>query len=120
MNHAIRLTACVFAALMLAGCKTSNQVSIQQGKPPATVQTKSRSEPIFYNGKTYLLAYDYAQASSSFSMRVTGMGPKQQKDAVAVATSGLRYYACLDGQDGRMIGQPNYAEGIWRLQARCA
>ncbi len=120
MIHPIRSIACILAVLMLAGCKSNNQVSIEHGKPPATVQTKSRSEPIFYNGKTYLLAYDYAQASSSFSMRVSGMGPKQQKDAVAVATSGLRYYACLDGQDGRMIGQPNYTEGIWRLQARCA
>jgi hypothetical protein len=110
----------MMTALMLAACKTGNDVSIVQGKPPATVQTKSRSEPIFYNGKTYHLDYDYAQASSSFDMRVSGMGSEQQKDAVAVATSGLRYYACLDGQDGRMIGEPRFVEGIWRVKARCA
>ena len=118
MNQIVRMT--IFAAaLVLAGCKSSNDISVVQGKPPATIQTKSRSEPIFYNGKTYRLDYDYAQSSSSFDMRVSGMGSKQKKDAVAVATSGLRYYACLDGQDGTMIDEPRYAEGIWRVRARC-
>jgi hypothetical protein len=117
MTYTLRLSAC--AALLLTGCATGNKVSISHGKV-AAVQTKSRSEPIFYNGKTYQLDYSYAESSASFDMRVSGMGPQQQKDAVAVATSGLRYYACLDGQNGRMAGQPSYAGGVWSLQARCA
>ncbi|MGH6853989.1 MAG: hypothetical protein ACREDX_10630 [Aestuariivirga sp.] len=116
MKTAYSILAC--AVLLLAGCKTSNNITINQGSI-AAAQTKSRSEPIFYNGKTYRLDYSYMQSSKAFDMRVSGMGPKQQKDAVAVATSGLRYFACTDSQSSQMIGGPSYAGGVWNVQARC-
>jgi len=106
------------AALLLAGCKTSNNININQHSG-GQVQTTSRSEPVFYNGKTYQLDYSYAKSSKAFDMRVSGMGPKQQKDAEAVATSGLRYFACPDSQKSQMIGGPSYASGVWSVQAKC-
>ena len=56
---------------------------------------KARSEPIFYNGKTYQL--DFGPASGgAYDMVVSGMSSKQKKDAVAVATSALGLL-CLPG-----------------------
>ncbi|NJM30389.1 MAG: hypothetical protein HC855_10060 [Rhizobiales bacterium] len=106
-------------ALGLAACANKPEVKVNKGGPQV-VQTKSRSEPIFYNGKTYQLDYSYLESQGVFDMRVSGMGPKQQKDAVAVATSSLRYFACPDGQTGRLQGSPAYEGSRWKMQARCA
>ncbi len=106
------------AALLLIGCKAGSTITINQHSG-GEVQTASRSEPVFYNGKTYQLDYTYTKSSRAFDMRVSGMGPKQPKDAEAVATSGLRYFACPDGQSGQMTGAPSYASGVWNVQAKC-
>ena len=57
--------------------------------------------------------------SAKFDMAVSGMSAKQKKDAVAVATSSLGYFACPDGQKGRLQNDPAYAEAKWRMQAKC-
>ncbi len=113
----IRIIVIVCAAALLSSCAGKSTVNVTHGS--AQMQTKPRSEPIFYNGKTYKLDYSYVESARVFDMRVSGMGPKQQKDAVALATSSLRYFACTDGQSSQMTGKPNYADGVWRLQARC-
>ena len=88
-----------------------------KGKPQAALP-KSRSEPIFYNGRTYQL--DFSLVSGGvYDMSVSGMSAKQQKDAVAVATSSLGYYACPDGQKGRLQNEPVYEGSQWRMQAKC-
>jgi hypothetical protein len=117
MNRLFLLSA---AAILLAGCASDTGVNVTRDKAAPKVVTKSRSEPIFYNGKTYTLDYDYAAAAGAFDMRVSGMGPKQQKDAVAVATSSLGYFACPDGQKGHLTTTPRYEGGQWKMQARCA
>ena len=109
--------ACLAAALALAACAENSRVTITQTAP--VVQTASRSEPIFYNGKTYRLDYSYAEAAGNFDMRVSGMGAKQQKDAAGLATSALSHFACPTGQPARAIGAPSYASGVWMLQAKC-
>ena len=114
MNHLVLLLA---AGAVLAGCKTGSTVRITNDKPQA-VQTASRSEPIFYNGKTYKLDFS-SRGSGMFDMAVSGMGPKQKKDAVAVATSSLGYFACPDGQRGKLQNDPAYADAKWRMQAKC-
>ena len=107
------------AALGLSACGEPSSVRITHDRPASeAVVMKPRSEPIFYNGKTYQL--DFApKAANLFDMSVSGMGPKQQKDAVAVATSSLGYYACPEGQKGRLQGNPVYADAKWRMQAKC-
>jgi hypothetical protein len=116
MNH---LVIVLLAAAVLTGC-TKSKVAVNSA---ATVQTGSRSEPIFYNGKNYRLNYIYNQAAGAFDVKVSGetttMGANQKKDAVAIATSSIRYFACPEGQSGRLTGEPNYAAGTWSLQARC-
>ncbi len=104
-------------AAALAACAEKAKVNITRAAPQ--VQTKSRSEPIFYNGKTYQLDYVFNEGQSAFDMKVSGLGPKQSKDAVNIATSALAYYACPSGQRGRLQGSPAYAAGKWDLQAKC-
>jgi hypothetical protein len=101
----------------LAACSKNANVSVGAREP--AVQTTSRSEPVFYNGKTYQLDYVYNGGQGAFDMKVSGLGPKQQKDAVNIATSALAYYACPNGQRGRLQGDPAYADGKWDLQAKC-
>ena len=112
-----RLTVFAVLAFALAACGQKPDVNVTHST--GKVQTKSRSEPIFYNGKTYQLDYSYAEGSGMFDMAVSGMGAKQQKDAVAVATSALGYFACPDGQKGHLAGAPRYDGGKWKMQAKC-
>jgi hypothetical protein len=112
-----RLLLLAMAAALLAGCKTSSTMRITSA--PATVQTAGRSEPIFYNGKTYRLDYSAADETGMFDMAVSGMGAAQRNDAVQLATSSLGYFACPDGQKGRLLNEPSYAGAKWHLQARC-
>ena len=107
----------ICALALLGGCTSKSKVNIN--RTSQTVQTNSRSEPIFYNGKTYQLDYTYAEGQGAFDMKVSGLGPKQQQDAVNIATSSLGYFACPDGQRGRIIGQPRYASDKWTIQAKC-
>lgn len=112
-----KLIIMVGGLLLLSACTTKSKIEFTRVAP--TVQTKSRSEPIFYNGKTYQLDYSYSDAQSAFDMKVSGLGPKQQKDSVNIATSSLAYFACPDGQRGKLVGEPSYVDGKWALQAKC-
>lgn len=115
-----RIFLAAAAAVILTGCKTGSNVRITNDKPAAApVQTASRSEPIFYNGKMYRLDFSSRGNSGLFDMAVSGMSPRQRNDAVAVATSSLGYFACPDGQKGRLHNEPAYKEAKWRMQARC-
>jgi hypothetical protein len=107
----------VAAGLMLSACSNDPSVRITSEKPAAP-QVASRSEPIFYNGKTYKLDFS-SKGSGLYDMSVSGMTSKQQKDAEAVATSSLGYFACPDGQKGKLQSKPAYKDAKWRMQARC-
>jgi len=109
------------AMLLLAACSQPKDVQITRSSQQ--VQTASRSEPIFYNGKHYNLRYSYSDADKVFDMKVTGttsaMKAGDQKDAVAIATSALGHFACPDGQRGKLSNTPKFAGGAWTMQARC-
>jgi hypothetical protein len=111
----IALVICAFA--LLTGCTTGSKVTFNRGT--ASVQTAARSEPIFYNGKTYQLDYSYIEGQGAFDMKVSGLSPKQQQDAVNIATSGLSYFACPVGQRGKLIGMPIYVAKKWTAYAKC-
>ncbi len=111
----VGLVICVFA--VLTGCAAKPDISVNRG--PATVQTGSRSEPIYYNGKTYKLDYTYSEAQGLFDMRISGLGPRQQQDAINIAISSLGYFACPDGQRGKIKGLPIYVDRKWNLFAQC-
>ena len=116
---AIRLPLILPVLLLgLAACSDGpSKVRITDDKP-APPPVAARTEPIFYNGKTYQLSFS-PRSGGSYDMAVSGMGPKQQKDAVAVATSSLAYFACPDGQRGKLQNSPTYGDAKWRMQAKC-
>jgi hypothetical protein len=113
-----RLPILVGLLAFLAACGDRSDVTITRSQP--VIQTASRSEPVFYNGKTYHLEFSYVESTQSFDIGIAGMTVGQQADAIAVASSGLGHFACPDGQQGRILGQPVYGAGKWALKGRCA
>jgi hypothetical protein len=108
----------VAAGALLSSCGNDPGVRITSEKPTAAAQPAARSEPVFYNGKTYRLDFS-PKGGGLYDMSVSGMSAKQQKDAEAVATSSLGYFACPEGQRGKLQSNPSYANAKWRMQARC-
>ena len=107
------------AGIVLAACSNDPSVRITSGKPKAAAPAPTaRSEPIFYNGKTYRLDFS-PKSGGVYDMAVSGMTGKQQKDAEAVATSSLGYFACPEGQRGQLQNKPSYSNAKWRMQAKC-
>ncbi|MGE0008198.1 MAG: hypothetical protein AB7S92_21775 [Parvibaculaceae bacterium] len=108
-------------AVLLAACGKAGNVDINSGA--REVQTQSRSEPIYYNGRHYALNYTYNDSAKVFDMKVSGttaaMKSDSEKDAVNIASSSLGYFACPEGQRGRLVGAPKFKGGTWALQARC-
>jgi hypothetical protein len=108
---------------VLTACADRSNIGVTTGGGPKSVQTASRSEPVFYNGAEYKLDYDYNEALKVFDVRISGttrpMKPDAQKDAVNITLSSLGYFACPDGQKGRVTNSPAFAKGVWSLQARC-
>lgn len=108
--------------LSLAACvQKDNGVRVSSQKPVVKIAAPlaaARSEPVFYNGKTYQF-HLVPQATGMFDLSVNGMGAGQQKDAVAVATSSLRYFGCVEGKTGKLTNAPVYADGRWKMSARC-
>jgi hypothetical protein len=114
-----RYTILVILLFTAAACTPKSKDVRITNDGPAEVQTKARSEPIFYNGKTYQLDF-VPDDSGNFKMSVAGMSKAQESDAKAVATSSLRYFACPDGQTGKLVGLPEYTDAKWSMTARCA
>ncbi len=107
-------------SLALAACNTKpNEVRVTSESAVAKVQSTSRSEPIFYNGKTY--QFDLSpKGDGQFALKVSPMTATQQKDAVQLATSSLGYYACVDGKAGKLVAGPSFAGKTWKMTARCS
>lgn len=110
------LTLAVMAAL--SACASKPKVDVKRSAA-SEIQTTSRSEPIFYNGKTYQLDYDFNQGDNRFDMKVSGLGPNNKQDAINIATSALSYYSCPDNRRGRLQGTPVYNAGKWDVKAMC-
>jgi hypothetical protein len=124
MHYERMVKKCVVVAAVaaaLVACTSKSNVDVTSG---GSVQTKSRSEPIFYNGQHYNVNYTYNETLRLFDMKVKGtsvtMTPSDRNTAAAIATSALRYFACPDSQSGRLIGQPQFSSAVWSMQAKCA
>lgn len=105
----------------LAACsRPDNGVRVSVEKPVAPVPVqKARNEPVFYNGKTYQFRM-VPVPGGVFDLSVAGMSTGQQKDAVAVATSSLRYFGCPEGMTGKLTNQPRYVANAWQMSAQCS
>ena len=104
--------------LLVACSHDPSGVRITQKQASVIIQAPARSEPVFYNGKTYQV--NFAPASSGgYDMSVSGMNAGQQKDAVAVTTSSLRQFACKGKESGKLLNEPNFVSGLWRMTVHC-
>lgn len=109
--------------LIIVGCsQQSSGVHITQTVPatPAAkiVKASPRSEPVFYNGKIYQINFS-PDPAGGYAFAISGMTAAQQKDAIAISTSSLRQFACTEKQSGKLLTQPQFTEGKWRLSAHC-
>ncbi len=114
MKKAIVLIVLIAA---LGACASKPKVDVKRSEPE--IQTNSRSEPIFYNGKTYQLDYVYNPGQSLFDMKVSGLGPNNKQDAINIATSALGYYSCPIRSAAACRARLAYAGGKWDLKAMC-
>jgi hypothetical protein len=108
---------------LFAACSNKSNVSITSGSG-GTVQTASRSEPIFYNGQHYKVDFAYNKPLRLFDVQVAGtslaMTPRDGNAATAIATSAVGHFACPSKLSGRLVGEPRYSAGRWSMQASCA
>lgn len=117
----MKKTVLFILAVCLSACSQGdNGVRVAAEKPVAKAAPKpvSRSEPVFYNGKTYRVNLT-PQQDGAYSVAVKGMSGAQQKDAIAVATSSVRYFGCPDGKTGKLNDAPLFEGGSWKMSARC-
>jgi hypothetical protein len=109
--------------LTLVACQKTPLPPEPVEKPQAKVQTGSRTEPVFYNGRQYQVSYNHDAARGDFDVRVKGLGkPMDAGDgarAQDIASGVLRHFACPKGLTGRIAGTPAYEAGTWRMTARC-
>ena len=117
----LRKIIVAIGCIMLAGCATTDngvRVSQDKPKPAPVVPVQARTEPIFYNGKTYTLKFAPA-AAGGYDVAVLGMSAKQKTDATNIATSAIRYFTCPDGKTGKLTSAPRYEADTWKMGARC-
>jgi hypothetical protein len=119
----MRKSSLIMALILLGACSnkdTAVRVTNETQKPAAVAEPKvaMRTEPIFYNGKTYELKFG-PTSGGQYAMSVLGMSEKQKKDATEVATSSLRYFKCKDSQKGQLTIGPDYVASTWKMTAKC-
>lgn len=108
------------AALLSACSQGPSAVRITNDvpAPPPKPAGIARSEPVFYNGKTYKVDLTPA-AGGAYGVRVKGMSAKQQKDALGLSTSAFHHFTCKDSQKTDVLTKPAYENGEWNLTAKC-
>jgi hypothetical protein len=118
----MRIVLTMLSLVILVGCTAKPpavRVEARQAAPKAAAPKPiNRSEPIFYNGKIYRVNLN-PSANGVYDVSIKGMSGGQQKDAVAVGTSAVRYFGCPDGKTGLLTNTPQYQGGSWGMSAKC-
>jgi hypothetical protein len=116
----------IMAALVaLTACtKTPSQVRITQDEPePKKAQDRivatSKSEPVFYNGKTYKVDMGPLSAGT-YAIAISGMSAKQGKDAEGLTSSAFHHFTCKDSQNTNFLTKPAYDGVQWNSTAKCS
>lgn len=99
--------------------------SVNSG-PPQTEQEPARTEPLFYNGRTYQVQFRHMAPEQVYAVNVTARGSVLGKTAAdgrvmsEVGRNAINHFACQDGQKAEVLDgsvQPGIAG--WNLRARC-
>jgi hypothetical protein len=106
-------------AIALAGCSSGdNGVHVTAVQPAPKPSAPGRTEPIFYNGKTYNLKFTPAD-TGGYMVAITGMSGAQQKDASGLTTSAFHHFYCKDSQRTKILVAPAYVDGNWNSVTQC-
>ena len=114
----------VLLALALTACSCSHDpagVRISNDVPAAPVTAApvpARSEPVFYNGKTYRVSFA-PDAAGSIAINIAGMSATQAKDAAALSHSTFHHFNCKDSQKAVLQNAPIFDGGTWKAVGRC-
>ena len=115
MNHFI-----ILCGLLLTACSQEPAgVRIVSGADSAPNLTQAKTEPIFYNGKTYQVSVAPAPDGAA-TIQIAGMGPAQARDASGLATSALHHFTCKDSQKAVLNAAPIFSDGTWQATGHCA
>jgi hypothetical protein len=120
MKQFASITLLLVAMVLLTACpQKSDTISVTNDAALKAVQATARTEPVFYNGKTYTLDLTPA-GNGQFALKVSPMKATQEKDAVAVATSSVGYFACPGGKAGKLAAKPQFTGQTWKMTAVCS
>jgi hypothetical protein len=111
--------AILVAALALAACSSGdNGVHITSVQPAPKPVAAGRTEPIFYNGKTYQLQFTPVD-TGGYVVAISGMVATQQKDATGLTISAFHHFYCKDSQRAKIIVAPAFTGGKWNTLSQC-
>ena len=109
----------VLVVLALGACSHEPEgVRVVNDAANAPTVTKSKIEPVFYNGKTYQVSLSPA-ADGNTALNIAGMNGAQARDANGLATSSFHHFACKDSQKA-VVSTPTFDGAIWHASAHCA
>jgi hypothetical protein len=105
--------------VLLSACSQDPQgVRISREAPSPDIKVAARTEPVFYNGKTYQVSIT-PTGDGGMNLGIAGMGAAQGKDANQLTLSTMHHFACKDSQKV-MLTQPATFDGSgWRASGRC-
>lgn len=121
----MRLTPGVlpFLLMLLAACGSANKATIVASPYGDGIE---HTEPVFFTGKHYNVAFKYSAARASYDVRVEGEGralgsePGDRQIVEQVASSALSHFACPTRQKAKIVpGTASPVAGAWTLRARC-
>jgi hypothetical protein len=108
-----------FVMVALAGCSHDPAgVRISHDAPSPDVNVATRTEPVFYNGKTYQVSFS-PSGDGGINLAIAGMGANQVRDANEVTLSAMHHSSCKDSQRVVLTQPAAFDGGTWRASGRC-
>lgn len=128
MRRVKLIAALGLTAVTVSACLSDRpKLATVNSSPPPTPQAPARSEPLFYNGRTYQVQFRLVGTEQVYAVNVTARGSVLGKTAAdrpvmfEVGRNAINHFVCQDGQQAQVLHgsvQPGIAG--WNLRARCA
>jgi len=111
---------------LLTACKTAQSPAVAP-QAPAPVVMSNKNEPVIFNGKKFLVSFDYKPEGAAYNVAVrraeSPLRDKEadRKDAEQVAKSTLTHYACPNSTKAQRVDEQVSISknGEWRSWLRC-
>ena len=124
MIRFVTLISFVAVIAAMAGACTQNKARVVSSPYG---DGRHHSEPVFYNGKHYVLRFKYVPHKDLYDVNIAGKGgrslgskPGDQKIVSDVVSSAVRHFACARGKKAYVVpGTVHHSKGSWEMQARC-